>query len=64
MAFKWINLTYDVLNKTANASAADFDVRPNKTVGVNFPFDAPFGRCHSQIELERSFSEVTTPTNP
>ena len=43
MAFKWINLTYDVLNKTANASAADFDVRPNKTVGVNFPFDAPGG---------------------
>src|ERR1700690_1011992 len=31
----------------------------------NFPFDPfLFARCHSQMELERSLSDVTTPTNP
>src|ERR1700678_2594349 len=30
----------------------------------NFPFDSPPGRCHNQIELERSFSDTTTPTKP
>src|SRR5208282_3969757 len=28
------------------------------------PFDPPSGRCHNQIELERSFSDTTTPTKP
>src|ERR1700690_4624504 len=32
----------------------------------NFPLEFPleFVRCHNQIELDRSFSDVTTPTNP
>src|ERR1700733_8240075 len=33
----------------------------------NFPFDPPllpFARCHTQIELERSFKDTTTPTKP